>query len=59
MEGNQDLFGSGVAVENRLVTATRTGDKVRHVAHYAYDAFGRRIAKQDQNLPNDRSCSCN
>ncbi|NHZ83844.1 DUF4150 domain-containing protein [Massilia sp. CCM 8695] len=32
--------------ENRLITATRTNDQGRQVAHYTYDAFGRRIAKE-------------
>ncbi|QPI53345.1 RHS domain-containing protein [Massilia antarctica] len=32
--------------ENRLITATRTNEQSRQVAHYTYDAFGRRIAKE-------------
>jgi len=32
--------------DNRLIKATRTWPTARQVAHYQYDAFGRRIAKQ-------------
>jgi RHS repeat-associated protein len=39
--------------ENRLICATKTWGKAKEIAHYRYDAFGRRIAKHvTQTTPN-------
>ncbi|MCU6432911.1 DUF4150 domain-containing protein [Undibacterium sp. Jales W-56] len=45
--------------ENRLILATRSWDQTRQIAHYHYDTFGRRIAKQVTELPQDTEQSNN
>ncbi len=43
--------------DNRLITASRTSANSKQLAHYSYDAFGRRIAKRvsTQRLRNSES----